>query len=60
MEEVAVRAGHKVLLFDDNIFLIVGDPQGLLDQQLSPHPIHLLNIIIGLISYIEYILFNYA
>jgi hypothetical protein len=26
----------------------------LLDQQLSPHPIHLLHIIIDLISYIEY------
>jgi hypothetical protein len=28
---------------DDNI---VADPQGILDQQLRPHPIHLLNIVV--------------
>jgi hypothetical protein len=33
------------------IALIVGDPQGILDQDLRPHP-HLLDIIIILISYI--------
>jgi hypothetical protein len=31
---------------DDNILLIVGDLQGILDQQLMPHPNHFLNIII--------------
>ncbi len=31
-EEVAAKAGRKVLIvFDDNILLIVGDPQGILD-----------------------------
>ncbi len=46
LEEVAVRAGHKVLMdVDDKILLIVGIPQGNLDQQLMPHPIHFLNII---------------
>ncbi len=34
------------------ISLIVGDPQGILDQQLRPRPIHLLNIIITYIIYI--------
>jgi hypothetical protein len=33
------------------ISLSVGDPQEILDQQLRPHQIHLLNIIIILISY---------
>ncbi len=32
------------------ILLIVGDPQGILDQQLRPCPIHLLNIIIALME----------
>jgi hypothetical protein len=30
---------------DDYIIWIVGTPQGILDQQLRPHPVHLLNII---------------
>jgi hypothetical protein len=34
------------------ISLIVGDSQGILSQQLRPHPIHLLYVIIILISYI--------
>jgi hypothetical protein len=33
------------------ILLIVGDPQGILDQQFRPHPIHLLKMIIILITY---------
>jgi hypothetical protein len=33
------------------ISLIVGDPQGILDQQFIPHP-HLLNIIMLLIGFI--------
>jgi hypothetical protein len=45
LEEVAVRTGHKVLMkVGNNSLLIVGDPKGILDQQLMPHPIHLLNI----------------
>jgi hypothetical protein len=32
LEEVAVRAGHKVLIeVDDTCVLIVGDPQGILN-----------------------------
>jgi hypothetical protein len=39
LEEVAVRAGHKVLMeVELNILLIAGDSQGILDQQLRPHP----------------------
>ncbi len=30
----------------DNSVLIAGDPHGILGQQLRPHPIYLLNIII--------------
>jgi len=44
LEEVTVRAGRKVLQeVDDNILLIVDNPQVILDQQLRPHPICLLN-----------------
>jgi hypothetical protein len=40
-EEVTVHASHKVLIeFEDNILLIVGNPQAILNQQLRPHPIH--------------------
>ncbi len=39
--------------FDDNILLIVGDPQWILDEQLRPHMIHVLNIIIILLNYIS-------
>jgi hypothetical protein len=42
MEEVAMSACHEVLMeVDDNILRIVGDPRGILEQQLRPHPIHL-------------------
>jgi len=45
LEEVAVCAGHEVLIeVDDNILLIVGNLQGILDKQQRPHPINLLNI----------------
>jgi hypothetical protein len=44
LEEVAVFAGHKVLMeVDDIISLIVGNPRVILDQQHRPSPIHLLN-----------------
>ncbi len=37
---------------DDNILLIVGDPQLIFDEQLGPRQIYWLNITIILISYI--------
>ncbi len=50
LEEVSVRAIQKVLMIIDDIILpIVGDPYRILDEQLRPHPIHLLNVIIILI-----------
>jgi hypothetical protein len=37
-EEVAVHAGHKILMaVDDNRVLIASDPQGILCQQLNLH-----------------------
>jgi hypothetical protein len=46
LEEVATRTGHEVLLeVDNNISLIVGGSQGILNQQFRPHSIYLLNII---------------
>jgi hypothetical protein len=42
LEDVALCAGHKVLMkVEDNILLIVGDPQGILDKQLRFWPINL-------------------
>jgi hypothetical protein len=41
-----VLADHEVLT---RISLIVGDPQGILDQQLRPCEIHILNTIIIII-----------
>jgi hypothetical protein len=56
LKEVRVCAGHEVSMdVGDNISLIVGDPQGILDQQFRPHPIDLLNIIIIVIVLINYI-----
>jgi hypothetical protein len=47
LEEVAERVCHKVFVeFDDRTSLIVADSHGILDQQLRPHPISLLNIVI--------------
>jgi hypothetical protein len=47
LEEAAVHAGLEVLMeVDDNSSQIVGDPHGILDQQLRPHPVHLIIIII--------------
>jgi hypothetical protein len=37
---------------DVNIWLIIDDSRGILDQQLRPHPIHFLNIFISIKSYI--------
>jgi hypothetical protein len=43
-EEVGVYADHEVIVeVDDNIVLIVGNPQGILGQQLRPCQIHSLN-----------------
>ncbi len=42
------------------IFLSVGDPQMILDQQLRPYPIHLLNIdILRNIKVLHFILLTY-
>ncbi len=39
-EEVTVRAGHKVLMeVDDNGGVIVGDPRGIVREQLRPYSI---------------------
>jgi hypothetical protein len=47
LEEVAVHACRKVLNeVGDNSALIVSDPKGISAQQLRPHPIHSLNIIV--------------
>ncbi len=44
-EEAAVHASQKVLVeADDHSALIVGNPQGILGQELMPQPIHQLNI----------------
>jgi hypothetical protein len=44
LEKALVFSGLKVLIeVDDNSELIVGDPQGILGQQLRPHPISKLN-----------------
>jgi hypothetical protein len=53
-----LRAGHEVLMeVDDNSALIVGDPQGILGQQLRPCPIKLLFIIVIILNHYE--LLNY-
>jgi len=44
--EVIVCAGHKVLVeVDDKSVMSVSNPQGILFQQLRPHPIYLSSII---------------
>jgi hypothetical protein len=49
LKEVAVQAGLELLMVvDDKIAPIVSASQGILDQQLRPRPIHLLNIIFNL------------
>jgi hypothetical protein len=59
-EEVATHVGHKVLMkVDDNILPIVGDPLGILDQQLRPRIIHFLNIMSIKINYIKVYIFEY-
>jgi hypothetical protein len=46
LEEVTVCSGHKVLMeVENNILLIVGNLQGILEQQLRPRTIHLLQLI---------------
>ncbi len=40
-----MSAGREVLMeANDNILLIVENPQGIFDQLFRPHPMHLLNI----------------
>ncbi len=51
LEEVIMHAGCQVLEgVDFKCALIVSNLQGILGQQLRPHPIPSLNIIIGLFS----------
>jgi hypothetical protein len=53
LEEVTVCASHKVFMeVDDDILPIVSASQAILDQQLWPRPIHLLNIVIFIIKII--------
>jgi len=51
-EEVTVHVCRKVLMEVDIYFAKVVDPQGILDQQLSPHRIHLLNVTVTIMNYI--------
>jgi hypothetical protein len=55
LEDVAMRASHKVLMeVDENILPTVVNIKWILYQQLRPHQVHLLNIIIIiLINYIK-------
>jgi hypothetical protein len=38
---------------DDNIWMIIGDPQGILDQQLRPRQIHFLIIVIFILIVLD-------
>jgi hypothetical protein len=54
LEEAAEHAGLEVLSeFHDNILMIVCDPRGILEMQLRPQLIHLLNSIVILINDIK-------
>jgi hypothetical protein len=58
LEEVSVRAGHKVLMeVVDNILPIVRDPQGSVDKQFKPRPTYAL-IFIFIITSDKYIKLN--
>jgi hypothetical protein len=47
LEEVVVCAGQEFLMeVDGNSTLIIGNPEGISDLQLRPHPIPFLKIII--------------
>jgi hypothetical protein len=47
LKVVVVRADYEVLMdVDDNSALAVGNPHGILNQQVGHCPIHLLNIVI--------------
>jgi hypothetical protein len=52
--EVAVNVGHKgSVKVDDNSVLIVGNPQGICDEQFRLQPINLLNKIIIILVRVE-------
>jgi len=56
MEEVAMHAGHKVLMeVDDNSALIVVDSRGILDKQIRSTRIRLINLF-NLLMVIFYII----
>jgi hypothetical protein len=46
LEEVALCAGHKVLMLLTYISQIDDDPQWILDQQLRPHLLNIITIIL--------------
>jgi hypothetical protein len=37
LEEVSARAGHEVLMVDNDYNSLIVDPQGILYQQFRPH-----------------------
>ncbi len=43
-------ANEVLMEVDENMSLIFGDPQRVLDQHLRPHPIILLNVIVILFT----------
>jgi hypothetical protein len=60
LEDVHGRAGRKVLMeVDDNIWMIIGDLQGILDQQLRPRQIHFLIIVILILIVLDYLFLDY-
>ncbi len=60
LEDIARCAGFKVLVeVNDTGTLIIGDPRGILIDQLWPHPIPYLNIIINILMINYYTSFNY-
>ncbi len=50
-----MRAAHEALVEVDNILLIVGNPQEILDQHLRPLPIYILDIMVSFFYYCHYI-----
>jgi hypothetical protein len=54
LEVVSVHVDYEVLMkVEENILLIVACPQEILDYQLRPCPINLLNFIIIILNFIE-------
>ncbi len=60
LKEIAVHAGHEVLIVVDLHSSNCWDPQGILDQYIKPHPICLLGIIFIVINFLMRIFPNKA